>query len=66
MRAEGGIAERADRIVAILITTGLGALFDVPVLMFVAIWALAIANTVTVIQRILMVRKQALADAAPS
>jgi CDP-diacylglycerol--glycerol-3-phosphate 3-phosphatidyltransferase len=66
MQAEGGIAERADRIVAILVTTGLGALFDVPILMFVAIWALAIANTATVIQRILMVRKQALADAAPS
>ena len=61
MRADGGIAERADRIVAILVTTGLGALFDVPILMFVTIWALAIANTVTVIQRILMVRKQALA-----
>ncbi len=66
MQARGGIAERADRIVAILVMTGLGALFDVPILMFVTIWALAIANTVTVIQRILMVRKQALADAAPS
>ena len=66
MQARGGIAERADRIVAILVMTGLGALFDLPILMFVTIWALSIANTVTVIQRILMVRKQAIADAGPN
>jgi CDP-diacylglycerol--glycerol-3-phosphate 3-phosphatidyltransferase/CDP-diacylglycerol--inositol 3-phosphatidyltransferase len=61
MQAKGGIAERADRLVAILVMTGLGALFDVPILMFVTLWALAVASTVTVLQRILMVRKQALA-----
>jgi len=65
MQAEVGIAERADRIVAILITTGLGALFDLPVLMYGAIWVLAVANTVTVIQRIMMVRRQAMTDPTP-
>lgn len=63
MTAKGGIAERADRLVAILVATGLGAIFDLPVLMFVTLWVLAVANTVTVMQRIWMVRKQALAAA---
>jgi CDP-diacylglycerol--glycerol-3-phosphate 3-phosphatidyltransferase len=62
MQAKGGIAERADRLVAILVMTGLGAIFDLPILMEVTIWALAIANTITVVQRILMVREQALAE----
>jgi CDP-diacylglycerol---glycerol-3-phosphate 3-phosphatidyltransferase len=68
-RAEGlgyeakvGVAERADRLVAILVMTGLGAMFDLPILMFVALWALAIASTVTVVQRIWVVRRQALAE----
>jgi CDP-diacylglycerol--glycerol-3-phosphate 3-phosphatidyltransferase len=64
MDAKGGLAERADRIVAILVMTGLGDLFDLPILMYVTIWALALANTETVVRRILMVRKQALAEAA--
>jgi CDP-diacylglycerol--glycerol-3-phosphate 3-phosphatidyltransferase/CDP-diacylglycerol--inositol 3-phosphatidyltransferase len=60
MNAKGGLAERADRIVAILVMTGLGDLFDLPILMFVTIWVLALANTETVVRRILMVRQQAL------
>ena len=63
-QAKVGIAERADRLVAILVMTGLGAIFDLPVLMHIALWALAIASTVTVVQRIWVVRKQALAEAA--
>jgi CDP-diacylglycerol---glycerol-3-phosphate 3-phosphatidyltransferase len=66
-RAEGlgfeakvGVAERADRLVGILVMTGLGAIFNLPILMFVALWALAIASTVTVVQRIWVVRRQAL------
>ncbi|MCW2772787.1 MAG: CDP-diacylglycerol inositol 3-phosphatidyltransferase [Nocardioides sp.] len=62
--AKVGIAERADRLVAILVMTGLGAIFDLPVLMYIALWALAIASTVTVVQRVWVVRKQALAEAA--
>jgi CDP-diacylglycerol--glycerol-3-phosphate 3-phosphatidyltransferase len=63
-QAKVGVAERADRLVAILVMTGLGAIFDLPVLMYIALWALAIASTVTVVQRVWVVRKQALAEAA--
>ncbi len=59
MQAKGGIAERADRLVAILVMTGLGALFDLPILMLVTIWVLAVAGTITVFQRVAMVRRQA-------
>jgi CDP-diacylglycerol--glycerol-3-phosphate 3-phosphatidyltransferase/CDP-diacylglycerol--inositol 3-phosphatidyltransferase len=62
-QAKVGIAERADRLVAILVMTGLGAIFDVPELMYVALWALAVASTVTVVQRIWVVRQQAIAAA---
>ena len=58
-----GIAERADRLVAILVMTGLSAIFDQPVLLYIALWALAIASTITVGQRVWVVRKQALAEA---
>jgi CDP-diacylglycerol--glycerol-3-phosphate 3-phosphatidyltransferase/CDP-diacylglycerol--inositol 3-phosphatidyltransferase len=57
-----GIAERADRLVAILVMTGFSAIFDQPVLLYVVLWALAVASTVTVAQRVWVVRKQALAE----
>jgi len=60
--AKVGIAERADRLVAILVMTGFAAIFDLPVLMYIALWALALASTVTVAQRIWVVRRQALAE----
>jgi CDP-diacylglycerol--glycerol-3-phosphate 3-phosphatidyltransferase len=66
MQAKVGIAERADRLVAILVVTGaadlvnrLGvgedALWAIPV----TLGALALASTVTVVQRVLVVRDQA-------
>lgn len=58
-----GIAERADRLVAILVATGFSAIFDLPVLLYIALWALAIASTITVGQRVWVVRKQAMAEA---
>ncbi len=61
MTAKGGIAERADRLVATLFMVGLDGLLDLPVLTEIVLWAMAVASTVTVVQRILMVRKQALA-----
>ena len=61
--AKVGIAERADRLVAILVMTGLSAIFDLPVLLYVVLWALAVASTVTVVQRVWVVRKQAIAEA---
>ncbi len=60
--AKVGIAERADRLVAILVMTGLSAIFGLPVLMYVTLWALAAASTLTVVQRIWVVRQQALAE----
>jgi CDP-diacylglycerol---glycerol-3-phosphate 3-phosphatidyltransferase len=57
--AQVGIAERADRLVVILVLTGFSALLSLPILLSVALWGLAIASTVTVIQRILVVRTQA-------
>ena len=62
-QAKVGIAERADRLVAILVMTGFSAIFDLPILMEVTLWALAAASTVTVVQRIWVVRRQALAQA---
>jgi CDP-diacylglycerol--glycerol-3-phosphate 3-phosphatidyltransferase len=61
MEAKGGLAERADRLVAILVMTGLAALFDVPLLIPITLGLLAVASTITVVQRILTVRRQALA-----
>jgi CDP-diacylglycerol--glycerol-3-phosphate 3-phosphatidyltransferase len=63
MTANVGIAERADRLVAVLLATGLVGL-GVPELLLTAVLALlALASFVTVLQRILTVRRQAL-DAA--
>jgi len=61
MQAKVGIAERSDRLVAILAMTGLAGIFDRPVLIVVALVVLAVASTVTVLQRVLLVRSQALA-----
>ena len=58
--AKGGIAERADRLVAILATTGLSALFDVPILLELTLWVLAAASAYTVVFRVLKVRRQAI------
>ncbi len=59
--AKGGLAERADRLVAILVMTGLGAILNLPILMFVTLWVLAFANTYTVVFRVMKVRRQAVA-----
>lgn len=69
MQAKVGIAERADRLVAILVVTGVAALAEQLGAGERALWAipitlgaLALASTVTVIQRVLVVRHQALAQ----
>ncbi|QWC85289.1 CDP-alcohol phosphatidyltransferase family protein [Nocardioidaceae bacterium] len=61
MQARGGIAERADRLVAVLVLTGLSDLFNLPWLLFGVLWVLALASAVTVVQRMMSVRRQALA-----
>lgn len=62
--AKVGIAERPDRLVGMLVPAFFADVLDLPILLEVALWALAIAATVTVAQRILVVRRQALARAA--
>ncbi len=62
MTADVGIAERADRLVLILVATGLAGLLDLMVLHVAALWILAVAGTVTVFQRLIVVRRQALAE----
>lgn len=59
MEAKGGIAERSDRLVSILVMTGLSGLFDLPILQHITLWALAAASLVTVVQRMAMVKRQA-------
>jgi CDP-diacylglycerol--glycerol-3-phosphate 3-phosphatidyltransferase len=61
MTANVGIAERADRLVAVLAATGLSGL-GVPYILEIALWVLAVAGSVTVVQRMLEVRRQALMD----
>jgi CDP-diacylglycerol--glycerol-3-phosphate 3-phosphatidyltransferase/CDP-diacylglycerol--inositol 3-phosphatidyltransferase len=56
--AKGGIAERADRIVAILLAAGFAGLLDLPVLLEVVLWVLAAASAYTVVFRVLKVRRQ--------
>ncbi|HET8601628.1 MAG TPA: CDP-alcohol phosphatidyltransferase family protein [Segeticoccus sp.] len=60
MTANVGIAERADRLVVVLVTTGLVGL-GLPEIVLTAVLALlAVASLITVIQRMLTVRAQAL------
>lgn len=61
MDAKGGLAERADRLVLILVATGLSELLGLPVLVPVALWLLAAASTWTVGYRIAKVHRQAAA-----
>ena len=61
MTANVGITERADRLVAILVATGLAGL-GVPDIQAAALWLLAVGSTITIGQRALTVRRQALAE----
>jgi CDP-diacylglycerol--glycerol-3-phosphate 3-phosphatidyltransferase len=61
--ADVGFAERAERLVAVLVTTGLVGLFDLPVVVLeVVLWLLAAASLWTVLQRVRTVRRQATVD----
>ena len=66
MQAKVGIAERADRLVSVLVLTAFSELFETPVLLDIVLWAIAVASTITVVQRMIVVRQQALADDAPA
>ena len=62
--ADVGIAERADRLVAVLVVTGLVGLGLPEVVLTVVLALLAIASLITVFQRMLLVRRQALVEAS--
>ncbi|MCA1781049.1 MAG: phosphatidylinositol phosphate synthase [Dermatophilaceae bacterium] len=60
MTANVGIAERAERLVLVLVATGLVGLGVPEILLTVVLSILAVASLVTVVQRMLEVRRQAL------
>lgn len=62
MTANVGIAERADRLVVVLVVTGFVGLGLPQVVLGVVLALLAVASLVTVFQRMLTVRAQALAS----
>ncbi|OAB86992.1 CDP-alcohol phosphatidyltransferase [Janibacter melonis] len=64
MSADVGIAERADRLVTALVTAGLVGLGLPERVLTVVLALLAVASAVTVLQRMLVVRSQAMAAAA--
>ena len=73
MQAKVGIAERSDRLVSILFMTGLADLLrhlgvddGVMWLIPITLGVLAVASTITVVQRILVVRRQALGLIPPT
>ncbi|MDT0203386.1 CDP-alcohol phosphatidyltransferase family protein [Nocardioides sp. AE5] len=72
LEAKVGIAERADRLVSILVITGVADLVNVLGAGEKALWAipitlgvLALASTLTVVQRVVHVRRLALAEEGP-
>ncbi|MDX6296507.1 MAG: CDP-diacylglycerol---glycerol-3-phosphate 3-phosphatidyltransferase [Nocardioidaceae bacterium] len=62
MNAKVGIAERADRLAAILVFTFFADVLNQTILLTIVLWVLAAASTVTVVQRVFLVRRQALAE----
>lgn len=60
--ANVGIAERAERLISVLLVTGLTGLGLPPVVLLVTLVMLAAATAITVVQRMAAVREQAMAD----
>jgi CDP-diacylglycerol---glycerol-3-phosphate 3-phosphatidyltransferase len=64
LNATVGIAERAERLIIVLVGTGLtGAPFHVPYVQAAALWILVAASTITVGQRFVTVYRQSQARA---
>ena len=64
MTAAVGITERADRLVIVLVATGLDGI-GVPYVQAVALWYVALGSTVTIAQRARVVHQQAQAEQPP-
>ena len=65
-QANVGIAERAERLVSVLVVTGFTGLGLPSIVLFVTLVLLAIASLITVVQRVLTVRRQASQDTPQS
>ncbi|MEV8638384.1 phosphatidylinositol phosphate synthase [Streptosporangium sp. NPDC051023] len=63
LKCDVGLVERPERLVVGLVSTGLGGL-GVPYVLPVGLWLLAVASAVTVVQRLLHVRRQAVSAAS--
>ncbi|HTW20442.1 MAG TPA: CDP-alcohol phosphatidyltransferase family protein [Mycobacteriales bacterium] len=61
-----GIAERSERLIAVLVLTGFSGIFGLNLLRAIALWGLAVATTITVIQRVVEVRRQSRLLMAPA
>ncbi len=61
-----GIAERAERLVSVLVVTGFTGLGLPHVVLLVTLLLLAVASFITVVQRVVSVRRQALAEPSPA
>lgn len=64
--ANVGIAERAERLVSVLVVTGFTGLGLPYIFLQVTLGILAAASLVTIVQRVVSVRRQAQAETAPS
>jgi CDP-diacylglycerol---glycerol-3-phosphate 3-phosphatidyltransferase len=64
--ANVGIAERAERLVSVLVVTGFTGLGLPSVVLLVTLLLLAVASFVTVVQRVVSVRRQAQAEPSPA
>ncbi|WP_101950307.1 phosphatidylinositol phosphate synthase [Mycobacterium sp. 3519A] len=56
LSGDGGIIERPERLIIVLVGAGLSGLFGLPWLLHIAMWLLAVASLVTVGQRMHSVR----------
>ena len=56
LSAEGGMIERPERLIIVLVGAGLSGLFGVPWLLHVAMWLLAVTSLITLGQRVHSVR----------
>jgi CDP-diacylglycerol--glycerol-3-phosphate 3-phosphatidyltransferase/CDP-diacylglycerol--inositol 3-phosphatidyltransferase len=65
LTASGGLAGRADRLVAVLVTAFWSDVLDLPWLLDAVLWLLAAASTITVVQRSVSVRRQVRAEGRP-
>jgi CDP-diacylglycerol--glycerol-3-phosphate 3-phosphatidyltransferase len=61
-----GIAERAERLVSVLVVTGFTGLGLPDVVLLVTLGLLALASFITVVQRVASVRRQALTEPSPA